>query len=81
MPECPKCNEEIDHLVNYSHGWNRYIFSDDGGYSHRDFIFDDSKDDEFNCPHCGSILFVDEKIALEFLWGGATQNRRMVKTP
>jgi predicted RNA-binding Zn-ribbon protein involved in translation (DUF1610 family) len=64
MPKCPKCGEEIDHLINYCRGWEMFAF-DGEEYEYIDsFGVDES---EYACPECDETLFTDEEEASKFL--------------
>jgi hypothetical protein len=65
MPKCPKCEAEIDHLINVCSAWKLYRFRADGSYEHIDDISGDTS--EYECPECHEVLFVDELEAQKFL--------------
>jgi rubredoxin len=71
--KCPKCGEEIDHLINRQTGWMDYTFSLDMGEPHYavngDGFHDDADLNIWVCPWCDKKLFDDEDSAFEFLGG------------
>ena len=73
MPRCPKCEKEIDHLVDFSPVWQEYEMTvGENGDAHYDLV-DDSipmdTDDEYVCPECSEVLFTSEEDAINFLKG------------
>jgi predicted RNA-binding Zn-ribbon protein involved in translation (DUF1610 family) len=64
MPKCPKCGEEIDHLINYCKSWEKFYF-DGEDYNYIDTISTD--ENEYACPECDETLFYNEEEAIEFL--------------
>ena len=73
MPKCPKCNEEIEHLVSFLKGEQKDYFKADENaepeYEWKDFITDYENID-FECPECKDVLFTNEEEALKFLIKG-----------
>jgi len=67
MSICPKCNHEINYLVNFSSGENRWEFDGDD-YAESEF-FSDGQVNDFECPECKETLFTEEEKAKEFLKG------------
>ena len=71
MPRCKFCKKEIDRLVNFTSGLNRYDFwvdNDMPDYQFDTFI-EDNKTNDYECPECQEILFNDEEEATAFLKG------------
>ena len=71
MPKCPKCNDEIDTLNNYQSGENKYkLFIQGKDYHYDEDEFQPNNQvNDYECPHCGEVLFRDEDKAIEFLRG------------
>jgi len=71
MPICPKCNKEIEKLINFTSGENRYNvwLLNNEPYYQLDTFIGYVKIDEFECPECLEVLFTDETKAVEFLKG------------
>ena len=69
---CPKCNKEIDHLVNITTGaLTLYISLDKQGdlqYAPGEFE-PDNITKEYHCPECNEVLFTKEEEAIAFLRG------------
>ena len=65
MPRCPKCGEEIDHLVYWEKAWRRAEFEADGEY--HDWETHPTDSFYYACPCCGEKLFRSEEKALNFL--------------
>ena len=65
MPKCPKCGEEIDHLINVCSAWKLYRFYSNGSYEWIDDVSGDVN--EYECPECNEVLFTDEAEAQKFL--------------
>ena len=68
MNKCPKCKKEINKLVNYQSGENKYILDDDGDCFFKEFQ-EDGKINEYECPECNKVLFNDDRKARSFLEG------------
>lgn len=69
MVKCPKCNENIDFLINVRRLEEDYIFSLKGyelSYQ-REGLF---SEEYWICPNCEEMLFVNEEDAKRFLKGG-----------
>jgi len=71
---CPSCGKEVDHLINWSKQWRKYVVRlGEGG----DLEFEEVEDemdvlrDEFLCPECEEVVAVSEKGAREILAGRA----------
>jgi len=73
MPVCPKCGEEIGHLMGYARVWQEYKMSiDREGDEWCEFTglsTSTNDSDEFNCPECTRLLFTDIEEAKRFLKG------------
>jgi len=72
MVSCPSCGKEIDHLINWSKQWRKYVVRlGEGG----DLEFEEVEDDvdvirdEFLCPECEEVVAVSERHAKELLMG------------
>ena len=69
---CPKCNKDIDHLINTTTGaLTLYMSTDKQGdlqYETGEFEPDDITD-EYQCPECDEVLFTKEEEAIAFLKG------------
>ena len=73
MVRCPKCNQKIDYLLEYSEVEVRYRFSLDE-HSNPDWAVDEYSDDDFpvteyKCPRCQQVICYDEEVAVAFLHG------------
>lgn len=74
MVVCPSCGKEIDHLINWSKQWRKYVvrLGEEG-----DLEFEEVEEamdvlrDEFLCPECEEVIAVSEGQAREFLAGRA----------
>jgi hypothetical protein len=64
MPNCPKCNEDIDHLDFVSKETHYGEFTSEGDYEENDNI--DVDDIFYRCPECNNDLFTDYDDANEF---------------
>jgi predicted RNA-binding Zn-ribbon protein involved in translation (DUF1610 family) len=74
MVVCPSCGKEIDHLINWSKQWRKYVVRlGEGG----DLEFEEVEEamdvlrDEFICPECEEVIAVSEEHARGFLAGRA----------
>jgi hypothetical protein len=73
MPLCPKCANQIDHLINSRSAvvTRVMIKNPDGSANYLkegEIIFMDPKViDEYGCPVCSATLFTSEAEALAFL--------------
>ena len=70
MAKCPKCGNEIDHLMNWVKKEVEYCFSvDEEGNEENEFTDDaySLDDGDYECPECQEVLFTDRILALEFL--------------
>jgi hypothetical protein len=71
VPKCPKCEQEIDRLVNWSSSLHKYLFTidkkGDADYEELDEVVGDIND--YECPECWEVLFSDEQDAITFLQG------------
>ena len=70
MAKCPKCGNEIDHLINWVRQDVGYYFSVDSEGNEENRFMDEScyiDDGEYECPKCQAVLFEDTELALEFL--------------
>jgi len=68
MGKCPKCGKELDHLIEYSKEWRKYIvrlIGDSLEYEETDYV--DFIDHEYVCPHCEAVIAVNEKEAKRIL--------------
>jgi predicted RNA-binding Zn-ribbon protein involved in translation (DUF1610 family) len=70
-PRCPKCGMEVTYLNNICDEWATYIFTvdDHGNVDYEDVERVPGENSNFECPHCGEILFYDEEDAKNFLMG------------
>jgi predicted RNA-binding Zn-ribbon protein involved in translation (DUF1610 family) len=66
MAKCPKCNKEIIYLNNYQSGESHHRLYSDGEYEEREFQ-PNNKTNEYECPECCEVLFIDEEHAKEFI--------------
>lgn len=83
MPKCPKCGLEIDHLRCFVSGWKEreYRIEDGTGQLGEDdgnFIPDDGRPDDFDCPECGNTVFSDYDKAEVFLKGTPAPSKATV---
>ena len=71
MATCPKCQKEIDHLVNWTTARTPYVMSADADYEPHPTLEPipvmGDVGDTFDCPECYEELFQAEKVALAFL--------------
>jgi len=65
--KCPKCNKNIEHLLNVTSGFNTYELFPGGQYDQINDFEPDHNINDFRCPECDAILFKDETEAIEFL--------------
>ena len=66
--KCPKCGEEIDHLINWVSGEKRFRF-DGTDYEFDEFV-DDSGTNDYECPECNETLTTNEDDARKILGKG-----------
>lgn len=85
-PRCPKCNEELTHLVNICDNWMEYKFRlrDDGWGDYDLEKSEAGNHSEYGCPACRTTLFDNEDEAMAFLkgeeepnFGGIWRTRRL----
>jgi hypothetical protein len=60
MAICPKCNAEIDCLMNYASGWTESILRiDEYGNAECEYTgnWESGYENYFNCPECHETLF------------------------
>lgn len=73
MPNCPKCNAEIDHLDQFVPAEAKFKFFLDkkNGEPKAHFLAHTNfeEDGDFECPECGETLTSDEEDALAILKG------------
>ncbi len=70
MPQCPKCDEEVDHLVNRVaeiHYYDLRVEGDRHVYEEQDW--EPIGQGDYRCPECQDVLFNTEDDALAFLKG------------
>jgi len=68
MAICPKCHEKIGYLCRWQSGERKTELYPDGDYDEGEESFvENNKVDEFECPSCNEVLFIDEEKALKFL--------------
>ena len=71
MPKCPKCGEEIDHLIYYAYELQKaYVGLDAYGnleYGNWDSLGVTKGEPDYECPKCKEVLFHDEEEARRFL--------------
>ena len=69
--KCPKCNEEINTLINTESGEMEYSLSIDcqGDIEWSQINFYGVDSNEFVCPKCGQMLFANQEDAIAFLKG------------
>lgn len=65
---CPECGREINHLVNWESGENRYEF--DGEEYETDEFVGDGQINDYECPYCNETLATDEDKARKILGKG-----------
>lgn len=67
MPKCPKCNEDIDHLIYVTHIEEIASLDEDGDLEH---IEQDREEGKYLCPNCRERLDSDLDFdAEQFLKG------------
>ncbi|MEM1577904.1 MAG: hypothetical protein QXM27_02770 [Candidatus Pacearchaeota archaeon] len=70
MVKCPKCNEEINHLICYFHNTFTIYLKFNGTYKKlegipfRPFCYNKK---EYMCPKCYKVLFNNSEDAKKFL--------------
>ena len=72
MPQCPRCNTEIDHLVKVNHYYHEFDVRLINGYL--DLDHHTHREDEYGfpiwaCPGCDGDLFDGESSVIAFLKG------------
>ena len=74
MAKCPKCGKEIDYLRDFSPVWQEFkaFIGKNGSLDFETAGNEcpmDSRDDEYVCPECQEVLFIDYQQAENFLKG------------
>ena len=68
MLKCPKCGQELDHLLSQQYDLVTYQF-DGGNYTEVDRRADTINEPVYLCPSCREVLAVGEIEAKKY-WGG-----------
>lgn len=74
MPKCPKCQAEINHLIDWEKCWYPHEFTllKDGAtpdWNTSKLEPESIGADDYDCPECLATLFSSEKKAIAFLKG------------
>ena len=68
MPVCPKCGEELDHLVRWQSGENKsFVFADKEQMEEDVEFVSNNQVDDYECPYCNETLFSDYNKAQAFI--------------
>lgn len=75
MPKCPHCGEDIEYLRHAQSGYGIYYLFLEPRDLYMDYRYEweeftaDSYYQEYSCPECYKVLFMDEEKAVKWLEG------------